>query len=235
MRQEASRGSEVFGMPWRPRVDRDQESGRKHLGLVAARNVHTVAGPQIERACVVTCHTECLRLAAAPGAAAKTAAGRLVAASSKVQAQGSTDENSGPRALLCIAHGACFTFHRDASNSRRAHQLSRGWKLSGNTVGALVWAAALVGLRMSSARDQYSVSYIDIAYWFAKRPTADANAAIRAPVRTGLICRSAYEACQQNHHHCPKRRRSNTVRGLTSEAQIDPKVLQQSATNERTD
>ncbi|HWL74243.1 MAG TPA: hypothetical protein VNQ74_10245, partial [Burkholderiaceae bacterium] len=28
---------------------------------------------------------------------------------------------------------------------------------------------------------------------------------------------------------------SDTVRGLTSEAEIDPKLLQQSATNERTD
>ena len=53
--------------------------------------------------------------------------------------------------------------------------------------------------------------------------------------RTQLICRSAYEARQQYHDYCTKRCRSNTVRGLTSEAEIHPKVLQQSATDERAD
>ena len=33
----------------------------------------------------------------------------------------------------------------------------------------------------------------------------------------------------------PSVARSNTVRGLTLEAEIDPKLLQQSAANERTD
>lgn len=91
------------------------------------------------------------------------------------------------------------------------------------------------GLMRSRLCLRRSVHTSTVAYWFAKEMTAHGNAAIGALGRSGLICRSAYEACQQNHHHCPKRRRSNTVRGPTSEAQIDPKVLQQSAANERTD
>ena len=51
----------------------------------------------------------------------------------------------------------------------------------------------------------------------------------------GLICRSANESGQQNDNHCPERRRRNTVRDLTSKAQIAPKLLQQSATDERAD
>jgi hypothetical protein len=61
--------------------------------------------------------------------------------------------------------------------------------------------------------------------------TEHADAAVITLGRPGLICRSAYEAGQQNDNHCPKRRRSNTVRRLTSKAQVDPKVLQQSATD----
>ena len=70
---------------------------------------------------------------------------------------------------------------------------------------------------------------------FAKAMVDHASAAAHNASEYGTDLSISLESGQQNDNHCPERRRRNTVRGSTSKAQIDPKLLQHSATDERAD